>query len=105
VLPVVDEFSRFPVTKCCGASTELRPGIDDEDALAPFCQGSCGTQAGESSANDRDGIGSSAHWVVFLNGVRAGHGHHAPSVVRAHVIAAMTARSGLGMRMTREKTS
>lgn len=105
VLAVVDEFSRFTVAKRGRSSAQLRSRVDDKNAVAPFRQRSGGAQASEACADDRDGIGLSSAGPDIVRDLRVDRRHHTPNVVRTQVIAAMTARSGLEIRTTRENTS
>ena len=105
VLAVVNELAGFAIAKRGRASAELRPRVDDEHALVPR---SARTAAALSPANPppTTTTGSDAGGAIggpaLADDCRV---HLTPSIVRAQVTAAMTARRGRGMRTTREKTS
>ena len=96
MLPVVDELSGVPIDEGRGAAAELRPSVEDGDRCAAVGEQGAGAQAGETGADDDD--------VRARAGSRR-VGHRRPTAVRAHVVAAISARCGRGMRTTRLNTS
>lgn len=105
VLAVVDKFSRFTIAKRGRSSSQLRARVGNENAVPSLRQRRGSAEARETAPNNRDRIRLSPGRLDSVRNLRVVESHHAPSVVRTQVIAAIIARSGLGIRTTRENTS
>ncbi len=91
MLAVVDQLAALAIVECGGPAAELGARLEDRHPQARSGERARRAEPGEPRAHDHD-----------VGGTRLAH---RKKNVRAHVDAAISARRGLGMRTTAEKTS